>query len=277
MAELEDKVAAHYTTDALYDRILAAVAAAGGDPAAPRAEDLKGVDEFHTGGLLATEALLAQLTIAPETRVIDIGSGIGGTARHIALATGASVTGFDLTPDYVETATRLSALVGLDGQTSYITGSALDMPLADGAADLATMFHVGMNIADKPRLFYEAMRVLAPGGTFALFDVMQTGAGDIPFPVPWAEEAGFSHVAAPDVYRAAAEAAGFESVAERARGDFALEFFRNVFAAIEKAGAPPPVGIHLLMRETAGQKIQNYVAAVEAGTIAPVEMIFRRP
>lgn len=272
----EGAVAAHYTTADLLARIGAALAAAGADPEAPAPEDLKPVDEFHTGGLAATEDLLAQVAIGPGTRVLDIGSGLGGTARLIAHRFGASVTGIDLTPLYVETAAALSERVGLAGRTRFVAASALGMPVADASVDLATMFHVGMNIADKAALFAEVARVLAPGGRFALFDVMAVGAGEIAFPVPWAERAALSRVAPPGAYRAAALAAGLEPVAERARGDFALAYFERVFAHIAEHG-PPPLGIHLLMGGTAARKIENYVEGVRRGVIAPVEMIFARP
>lgn len=277
MRDVEEQVAAHYGVSGLVASIKAALEAAGVAPGAARPQDLKGVDEFHTGGLEATEAFLAQLDIRRDMAVLDIGSGLGGTARHMAGSYGVAVTGVDLTPEYIDAADDLSAMVGLGEKTEFRIGSALDLPVADGAYDLATMFHVGMNIEDKGALMKEAARVLAPGGRFALFDVMRLGEGDLPFPFPWAEQAAFSFVARPQAYRKAAEAAGLRPVAERERRQFALDYFAKVFAMIEKAGAAPPVGIHLLMRETGPQKLQNYVAAAEAGMIGPVEMIFEKP
>ena len=64
-------------------------------------------------------------------------------------------------------------------------------------------------------------------------------------------------------------------VAQRGRREFALAYFARVFEAM-KANGPSPLGIHLLMRDTAREKLQNYVANVEDGLIAPVEMIFRK-
>ena len=275
MTDLEDRVSAHYTVGDLIGRIKAALAVTGADPDAPRPSDLKPVDEFHTGGLAATEALLDQVSITQETRVLDIGCGLGGTARYISDKYGASVTAFDLTPLYVEVAKELTGMVGLEA--AFHVGSALEMPVADASADVATMFHVGMNIEDKTGLMAEAARALAPGGVFALFDVMRMGEGDLTFPFPWAEEAAFSFVEVPERYREAAAAAGLEPVAERERKAFTLDFFEKAFAAVAEHGGPPPMGIHLLMRETAGQKIQNYVACVKGGLLAPVEMIFRKP
>jgi SAM-dependent methyltransferase len=278
---VEQDVARHYGsgggTGDLLDRIRAGLRGAGVDPARALPADLKPVDEFHTGGMEATDALLDQLEIGPGTRVLDIGCGIGGTARAIAERYGARVTGVDLTPEYVAAAAELSRTVGLDDRVRFQTGSAVALPVGDGGFDLALLLHVGMNIEDKPGLFREARRALVPGGTFALFEVMQGGRDEaLAFPVPWAARPETSFVAPPDVYRDAALAAGFEIVAERDRTDFARAFFDKVMARVEAEG-PPPLGIHLLMGETAREKIANYVENLKAGRIAPTELICRAP
>lgn len=277
MTDVESRVATHYSGATLLENIKTALAAAGADAERPTLDDLKPVDEFHTGGREATDALLDQLSITPETRVLDIGCGIGGPARYVASRTGAHVRGFDLTPDFVATGTALSEMAGIADKTTFQVGNALDMPEPDSSIDLALMFHVGMNIADKQTLFAEATRVLVPGGTFALFDVMKVSDRPLTFPFPWAEQADFSFVETPQIYRAAAAAAGLVPMVERDRSDFAKDFFDRVSARIADEGGPPPVGIHLLMHETGKQKIENYVAHLNAGDIAPVEMIFRAP
>lgn len=275
--KLETDVATHYTTDSLIDRIKSALAAAGADAARPTPDDLKPVDEFHTGGMEATEALLAQLEIGAETRVLDIGCGIGGTARAIAARYGARVTGVDLTPDYVAAAVELSRIVCLDDRVRFEAGSALALPVEDAAFDLALLLHVGMNVEDKHGLFREARRALAPHGTFALFEVMQgPEAEPLAFPVPWASRSETSFVAPLEAYEDAARAAGFAIVAERDRTEFARAFFDKVMARIEAEG-PPPLGIHLLMGDTARVKIANYVENLKAGRIAPTELICRAP
>ncbi|MEM8755462.1 MAG: class I SAM-dependent methyltransferase, partial [Pseudomonadota bacterium] len=142
MPDLEAAVADHYTTGSLTERIREALVALGVDPDDASPDDLKPVDEFHTGGLKATEDLLSQIRIAPTDAVLDLGSGLGGTARWIAAHRGAHVTGVDLTPEFVETARDLSAVVGLADLTDFHTGSALDPPVADAAFDVATMLHV---------------------------------------------------------------------------------------------------------------------------------------
>ncbi len=272
--QVESAVARHYTAVGLLERIVAGLTEAGIDPARARPEDLSPVDEFHIGGAEATEALVGRLGIAPKAEVLDIGCGIGGAARHVARRTGAQVTGVDLTEAFVAVAAALSEMVGMAGATRFEVASALALPFEDARFDAALMLHVGMNIPDKRGLFAEARRVLRPGAAFGVYEVMQTGAGALDFPVPWASDPATSFVAGPDDYREAARAAGFALESERALGAYALDFFARMRAAMEAQGGPPPLGIHLLMEDHA-RKIANMVANIEAGRIAPVEMIFR--
>ena len=106
---------------------------------------------------------------------------------------------------------------------------------------------------------------------------MRTGPGELQFPLPWAATPGTSFVGTPEDYRKAAEAAGFAVGPTRERRDFALEFFARLRALMEAGGGPPPLGLHLVMGETAGRKIENMVANIRAGRVAPVEMILRAP
>ena len=272
--QIETEVAAHYTTGQLIRNIDQALEQIDVDPAAVTAEDLKTVDEFHTGGLEATDALLEQLEIGPQTRVLDLGCGIGGPARVMAERFGCHVTGIDLTREFVACAAEMTRRVGLHSLVDFRHGSVLDLPFDDDSFDVATLFHVGMNIADKDRLMTEAARVLRPGGTLAVFDVMGVQTDAIVFPMPWAEHATTSFLAPPDAYAQAARDAGFAEVARRDRSGFAAAFFEKVFARAEAEG-PVALGIHLFMRDTAAQKLQNYASNLSAGRIAPTELILR--
>lgn len=275
MVEIEARTAEHYTTGGLLDRIMQGLMDAGVNPADASPADLKPVDEFHIGGVAATDELAAHVRLTPEMAVLDIGSGLGGTARHLAGRFGNHVTGIDLTEEFVTVATELSGMVGLGDRTAFRTGSATAMPFGAASFDAALMLHVGMNVPDKAALMAEAARVLRPGAPFLVYEVMRIGDGALDFPVPWATEAESSFVASPADYRHAAEGAGFTLEAERERRAFALDFFSKMRARIAESG-PPPLGIHLLMGETAPQKIANMIANIEAGRIAPVETILRK-
>ena len=272
MSDTEAHVAGHYGINNLFDLIVDGLVKSGVDADRIEAAHLKPVDEFHIGGLAATKAFMDPLAIGPETQVLDIGSGLGGSARFIAGEYGAPVTGIDLTPEFVETARKLSDLVGLE--TTFVTGSALDLPFDDASFDLATLFHVGMNLPDKPRLFEQAARVLRDGGRFAVYDVMQFGAHPA-FPLPWSGTPEGSFLATPEDYLQAANNAGFQLIDRNDRGDVARAFFAEMQARMA-AGDGPAVGLPLLMGEDAPIKAANMRAAVDAGDIQPVEMIFKK-
>lgn len=271
---LDDDIAGHYSRSGLTKRILEALASKGVDCSSLTADDLKPVDEFHIGGIAATKALIGQLGLSPGMRVLDIGSGIGGTPRFVAGLTGAHVTGIDLTPEYTETAEALSALVGMQDCTDFLTASAIDMPFADDRFDAALLLHVGMNIPDKDALMRESARVLKPGAILAVYEIMKVGEEPIEFPVPWASVAENSFLADLNSYRRSAERAGFREIASRDQSPIAMQFFaeQKRRAAAESA---PAVGLHILMGENFPTKVANMAMAVTAGRIAPTELILK--
>jgi SAM-dependent methyltransferase len=269
---LEQEVAGHYTHGRLEAAILAGLQAMGRSRDHVGPDDLAAIDEFHIGGKAATEHLANQLQLTPQMTLVDIGSGIGGAARFFAGQYGCHVKGVDLTPEYVEVATRLTELVRLSGRAEFRVGSALALPFPDGSFDRATLLHVGMNIPDKARLCREVHRVLKPGGLFAIYDVMRTGDEEIEFPVPWAATSSTSFLQTPEEYRQALAKAGFTIDSERNRRDVGIQFFREMRSRIAESG-PPPLGLHMLMGQDAPTKTGNMLRNLERGQIAPVEII----
>jgi hypothetical protein len=82
---MDDRVAQHYSRDdGLAASIAAVLARAGKDMDRLGAADLATVDEFHIRGRKATLELAAAMALGPTSRVLDIGSGLGGPARTLA-------------------------------------------------------------------------------------------------------------------------------------------------------------------------------------------------
>jgi MPBQ/MSBQ methyltransferase len=270
----EAKVAGHYGRGKLEESILAAVAREGKDPENLTAVDLAAVDEFHVGGLEATQELAAHMELRPGLRLLDVGSGIGGPARYFAAEYSCSVMGIDLTEEFVRVATSLTHRTKLDRLAEFRQGSALQLPFAPATFDRAYMIHVGMNIADKAGIFREVRRVLKPAGLFTIYDIMRTGEGPIRYPVPWAASEETSFVGTSKEYRDALHSAGFQIAQERGRGPFAIAFTERLMARMAQTG-PPALGLHLLMGEKAPIMAGNMLAMMKAGVLEPVELYAR--
>lgn len=275
MPDLEAELAAHYGHGGLEAALLAALRAAGKDPEQLAPHDLMGADEFHIGGAQATEALASQLGLHAAMHLLDIGSGLGGPARHLSAVHGCRVTGIDLTEEYVAVATSLTRRMSLSEHVTFHLGSANSLDFPPGSFDGATLLHVGMNVPDKAGLFAAVHRALRPGGFLAVYDVMRTGPEPLEFPLPWSSAAETSFVETPDAYRAALAGAGFTIATERNRQAFALDSFAATRARLAQSG-PPALGLSIVLGPAAQQKSRNMAALVGRGTIAPVEMIARR-
>jgi MPBQ/MSBQ methyltransferase len=273
--DVAGRLGAHYRHGRLEAAVLEALAAAGKDVERLAPGDAMGADEFHTGGPAATRDVMAQLPLGPGVHVLDIGSGLGGPARHMAVATGCRVTGIDLTAEYVDVANSLSRRMGLAERVVFRCEAAEGMAVPEAGFDVATMLHVGMNIADKAGVFAAVRRALKPGGVFAVYDLMLVGEGEIAFPMPWSSVAESSFVEGPGAYRAALAGAGFDLVAERARVDFALESFELGRRRATETGRAVLSGLAVAMGAGAREKSANLEAMIRAGVLAPVEMFAR--
>ena len=133
----------HYTRGNLLAAIETGLRASGKSPDTVGVEDLAPVDEFHIGGRPATEALLAQLELSPETRALDVGCGMGGSARFAHARFGCRVSGVDLTREFIEVARALSDWVGFGNALDFHCASALETPFDTQRFDAAFQLHVG--------------------------------------------------------------------------------------------------------------------------------------
>ena len=229
---------------------------AGMDPNQLRASDLESIDEFHFRGREATLQLLEHMQLETASRVLDIGSGLGGVARTMAEEAGVHVTGVDLTQEFCDAACAISEWVNLSDKTEFLQGDATNLPFPDDSFDGAVTVHVAMNISDKAAVYAEARRVLKPGARFGIYDILQGEGGDVLYPAPWASESSISHLATPEEMSAHLSTAGFKILCET---DSTLESYRWLK---ERTEGPKPekrlsVTTQLLFGAAAGQMTQN--------------------
>jgi SAM-dependent methyltransferase len=267
MAGLE----AHYSARDIETRILAAIRAAGLNPEQRLSpEELGALDHFHTGGFGASRVLLDLARIQAEDRVLDIGAGLAGPARMLASTLGCRVDCLEMSPDFCAGAVLLNRLTGLGDRVAVHEGSALELPFADDSFDVVWMQNVGMNIADKRKLYGEICRVLKPGGRFAF---QEMAAGRRPasyYPLPWATDPAENFLVSMDEMRLLLAESGF--IAEL------LEDTSDVHLSGTAANATPAAPGKLSLAvyvENLAEKAANARRSLEEGQVRLVRGVFR--
>ena len=269
-------VQAHYSTDDIAGRIVAALRKVMGDEAPITPDVLAQMDHFHGGGIASTRDLVAALQPQVGERILDIGSGIGGPARWIASTFRCHVTGIDLTPAFCRAAEQLTELTGLVEQVRIVEGSALAMPFDGGSFDRAYSQNVVMNIANKPSFYREASRVLKPGGLLALSNVAAGPNGPLRFPVPWATSPDASFLSSPAETRDDLERAGFEILRFEDTSAKTAANRRALRERLEREGLPP-LGFHVFMGGRIKEAQINGARNAEEGRTSSVEILVRKP
>jgi len=165
-----------------------------------------------TGGAATTEDLCARLgaSLRPGARVLDVGSGIGGAAFHLAEAYGAKVTGIDLAEEMVNIALERAAQLGISESVKFLLGDVLETSFAE-PFDIIWSRDAFMHIPDKPRLFSRLYQLMAKGGRLVITDYARGQAPGSPEFESYIHKTGY-HVIEPREYGRLLAAAGFVGV-----------------------------------------------------------------
>ncbi len=177
-----------------------------------RYEKIFGHGYVSTGGHETTEYLCSKLdgALRPGVRVLDVGSGIGGAAFHLAKAYGAVVTGIDLSPEMINIAQERAREAGAPPTVRSILGDILAEKF-DGKFDVIWSRDALMHLPDKPRLFARLLDLTDADGRLIVTDYAK-GVGDrSPEFRAYVESTGY-HLTDPAAYGRLLEGAGYVDV-----------------------------------------------------------------
>jgi len=123
------------------------------------------------------ERFVDALRLLPEHHVLEVASGSGGPALHLANRVGCRLTGIDANQQGVDTASRAAAAAGLDDRVQFQLGDACaPLPFADGAFDALLCIDSMNHFPDRAAVFRQWRRVLRTGRRALLTDpVVITG------------------------------------------------------------------------------------------------------
>ncbi|HWQ13451.1 MAG TPA: class I SAM-dependent methyltransferase [Roseiflexaceae bacterium] len=123
----------------------------------------------HTGGPDLV-ALVAAAGATGRERALDVGSGAGHTALALAPYV-ASVTAVDLSDEMLAQGRALAAARGI-GNITFQRGDVERLELPDAAFDIVTSRYSAHHYPRPKAALREVARVLRPGGTMLLVDVV---------------------------------------------------------------------------------------------------------
>lgn len=146
------------------------------------------------------------------SRVLDIGSGYGGSARYLAENHGCQVVALNLSEVENERHRELNGERGLDHLIDVVDGSFEEIPYPDGSFHVVWSQDAILHGGDRGRVLSETARVLREDGDFIFTDPMQ--ADDCPEGVlaPILDRIHLDSLGSPGFYRRAAREAGMRQI-----------------------------------------------------------------
>jgi len=116
--------------------------------------------------------------LGEESKVLDLGSGYGGSARHLARTFGCQVTCLNISHVQNERNRQLCQKQGLADKVTVMHGSFESIPCEENSVDIVWSQDAFLHSGSRDTVLREVSRVLAPQGEVIFTDPMQ--ADDCP-------------------------------------------------------------------------------------------------
>ncbi|MFF7755054.1 SAM-dependent methyltransferase [Streptomyces sp. NPDC007971] len=138
--------------------------------------------------------------LGPDTTVLDLGSGYGGSARALAERFGCPVEALDLSEEHNRRNRATNARRGLDHLIEVTTGSLTSLPYEAKCFDVVWSLEVLCHVTDRAGALGEAVRVLKPGGALVFSDIMAAEEAPAATLRPALSRLGVDSLATPSSY-----------------------------------------------------------------------------
>ena len=118
------------------------------------------------------DLMLNQVQIDSETKLLDIGCGIGTPALDIHSKYGCRVVGISNSKKGVSAANHNAKVAECSESVQFLLRDALDNKIASNSIDVCWLMEMSHLIDDKEKLLLESYRTLKKGGQIVLCDLM---------------------------------------------------------------------------------------------------------
>lgn len=122
--------------------------------------------------------LAAKIGLKPGMKAVDVGCGVGGPARNIAMFSGADITGITINGYQVNIGNKYNQNAGLADICRSVQGDFQNLPWPEGTFDAAYEIEATCHSPDRVQTFGGVFRVLKPGAYFAGYEWVMTDKYD---------------------------------------------------------------------------------------------------
>ncbi len=184
-----------------------------------RSEFMYGRGFQSPGGYEAVASFCGRLDLRPGMRVLEVGSGLGGSAFYLARHHGAQVVGLDVSRAMIEISDERRVEEGVEG-VRFALGDIRTADLEASSFDVVWTRDCVLYLAEKAAVWRNVARCLKPGGQLFVTDFAR-GDGELTPPFRKYLDACDYHLQTLDAYARGVEAAGLQVVT---REDITAEF-----------------------------------------------------
>ncbi len=215
--------------------------------------------------------------LGSDKRLVDLGSGYGGSARYLASTYGCHVMALNLSETENARNRAMTADQGLADKVEVIEGSFEQVPAADSSFDFAWSQDAILHSGQRLQVIKEVARLLKPGGTFIFTDPMQ--ADDCPQGVlqPVLDRIHLDSLGSFAFYRDAAVAAGLASVRTEDLTPHLITHYSRVRDELLRSRESLAGRVSAEYVDRMLQGLSHWVEAGQKGYLAWGIMKFRKP
>ena len=169
-------------------------------------------DQYHYFGTEAVDAAIEYGSITSESRVLDVGSGLGGPARYLAHKVGAHVTAVELQQHVHDVALDLTTRCGLTERVRHVCADFVETDTVGVDYDVLVSWLAFLHIPNRERLLERCLESLKSGGRLFVEDFHEIGKLTPPEREDLRIDVGCEWLPSLETFARQCEQAGFVSV-----------------------------------------------------------------